>query len=121
MSFAIQLDQDQAVINNKLIGEFTPALVLEFFQDLSLKLRQSGFQRIFTDATERHLSLPLEEYDFLARELAGMRMPENLKLAILVEGDLVDNQKKVDLILAKGFEQVKLFQNEVEARKWLMD
>lgn len=120
MSFAIQLDQNQSLINAKLIGEITPELALEFFQDLLLKVKQSGIERIFTDATDMKLGMSLEEFTRLPTQLLKMGFPTDLKRAILVAGDTEMFKQWENLLFSKGFQRVKLFWAEDIAREWLM-
>ena len=120
MSFAIQVDQDQALINTKVIGEFTPELVLEFFQDLLLKLKHSGIRRVFTDATEIELSASLREFSFLPDQLLKIGFPKDLKRAILVNPDTEIFKLWEELLFSKGYENVRFYFNEKEARSWLM-
>ncbi|GAB5523763.1 MAG: hypothetical protein Roseis2KO_16350 [Roseivirga sp.] len=120
MSFAIQLDQDQELINTKLIGEFTPELLLEFFQDLLLKVKHTGIRRVFTDATEVRLALSIEEFSHLPVQLLKIGFPTDLKRAILVEGDTEVFKQWESLLFSKGFQRVKLFHDEDIAREWLM-
>lgn len=120
MSFAIQLDQNQSLINTKLIGEFTPELVLEFFQDLQLKVKQSGINRVFTDATDLKLEISLEEFVRLPTQLLKMGFPTELKRAILVSQDTETFKQWENLLFSKGFQHVKLFWDEDKAREWLM-
>lgn len=120
MSFAIQLDQNQSLINTKLIGEITPELALEFFQDLLLKVKQSGIDRIFTDATDMKLGMSLEDFVGLPTQLLKMGFPTDLKRAILVSGDVETFKQWETLLFSKGFQNVRLFWTEDKAREWLM-
>lgn len=120
MSFAIQVDQDQALINTKVIGEFTPELVLEFFQDLLLKLKHSGIRRVFTDAIDIELNASLRAFSFLPDELLKMGFPTDLKRALLINRDTEKIKLWEDLLFSKGYENVRLFYDEHEARTWLM-
>lgn len=120
MSFAIQLDQNQDLINTKLIGEFTPDLLLEFFQDLLLKVKHSGIKRVFTDATELKLEMSLEEFSHLPNQLLKIGFPTDLRRAILVEGDTEVFKQWENLLFSRGFQRVKLFWSEESALEWLM-
>jgi len=120
MSFAIQLDQDQSLINTKLMGEITPEIALEFFQELLHKTRSSGIDKIFSDATELELTRPIEEFRELPAKLLELGFPKSHKRAILVANESDKFKVWENMLFHSGFHGVKLFWNEVKAREWLM-
>ena len=121
MSFAIQLDQEQSLINAKLMGEITPDLAIEFFQELLHKVQVSGAERIFTDATELELARPIEEFQRVPQKLLELGFPTNLKRAILIENEPDKLKQWEDLLFSRGYQQVKLFEGEQSAMDWLMN
>lgn len=120
MSFAIQLDQNQSLINTKLMGEITPDIALEFFQELYQKTQSSGIRKIFSDATEMVLTRPIEEFRDLPRKLLDIGFPKDMKRAILVANEPDNFKMWENMLFSSGFHQVKLFWNEEKAREWLM-
>ena len=120
MSFAIQLDQEQSLINAKLMGEITPDLAIEFFQELLHKVQVSGAARIFTDATELELARPVEAFYEVPKKMLELGFPTGLKRAILVGNESENIKRWENLLFSRGFEQVKLFWGENKAREWLM-
>lgn len=120
MSFAIQLDQDQSLINTKLMGEITPEIALEFFQELLQKTQASGISKIFSDATELKLTRPIEEFQELPGKLLQLGFPKDMKRAILVANEPDYFKIWENMLFNTGFHSVKLFWNEEKAREWLM-
>lgn len=120
MSFAIQLDQNQSLINTKLMGEITPDIALEFFQELYQKAQSSGIGRIFSDATEMNLTRPIEEFAELPGKLLDIGFPKDMKRAILVANESDNFKLWENMLFKSGFHSVKLFWNEEQAREWLM-
>ena len=121
MSFAIQLDQNQALINTKLMGEITPDIALEFFQELYQKTQSSGIRKIFSDATDLILARPIEEFASLPRQLLDLGFPKDMKRAILVANESDNFKIWENMLFNSGFHRVKLFWNEEQAREWLMN
>ena len=120
MSFAIQLDQEQSLINTKLMGEITPDIALEFFQELLHKSQSSGINKIFSDATELKLARPIEEFGALPSQLLDLGFPKSHKRAILVANESDNFKVWENMLFKSGFHGVKLFWNEEKAREWLM-
>lgn len=120
MSFAIQLDQSQSLINAKLLGEITPDLAIEFFQELLHKIKTTGASRIFTDATELKLVEPIEGFLDVPKQMLKMGFPTDTKRAILVSGETENFKYWENLLFSRGYQRVRLFWGEKEAREWLM-
>lgn len=120
MSFAIRLDQSQSLISVKLIGEFTPELTLEFFQDLLLKVKHSGAEKVFTDATEVELGAPIQEFRHIPSELERIGFPKDLKRAILVSGDTETFKLWENILFSRGFSHIRIFWSEKAALEWLV-
>jgi hypothetical protein len=120
MSFAIQLDQSKSLISVKLIGEFTPGLTLEFFQDLLLKIKHSGADKVFTDATEVELGAPIQEFRHIPSELVRIGFPKDLKRAILVSEDTETFKLWENMLFSMGFRQIRIFWSEEAALEWLI-
>lgn len=120
MSFAIQLDQNQSLINAKLMGEVTPDTAIEFFHELLHRVEITQVDRIFTDVTEMVLAKPKASFLELPDVLLRMGFPTNLKRAILVAQESDSYKLWENILFRKGFQHVKLFWEEDKAREWLM-
>ena len=102
------------------MGEISPAIALEFFQELYQKTQSSGIHKVFSDATEMELTRPIEEFADLPQELIKFGFPREVKRAILVSGEFNNFKLWENILFNSGFQQVKLFWNEEQAREWLM-